>query len=274
MDVVSTEQLLKKVLQGDFVAVLVSPHVPTDCCRTIANRMDLTAIPQQRLVQALELDVIPESKRQELVRCRMKDLSGQDACHLLASDRIPKAVKLLVSPAKLEPRHALELLKCRHTPHAFSKYLVERLPQVFTPQDLEAIFAAGRVLDAQQQRQIVEVYLAANPQGVVALLASNEIPEPFKQLALQNPAFDQTPESEYPALLALPSVELEVKAACLAKFVLANNRLPQGCETILIEEMAAPETWPVLLRRGGLPAAGRQNHFHSPRQSAGQCQYH
>ena len=238
-------ELLKKVLQGDSVAVLAATDVPIDCCRTIANFMDLTAIPQQRLVQALELDIIPESRRQELVRCRMEDFSGQDVCHLLASERIPLVVKMAASPAKLESRHALELLKCRHTPRAFSTYLIERLPQVFAPADLEGIFVAGRVLDVQQQRQIVEAYLAANPQGVVALLGSKAIPEPFKQLALQEPAFEQTPESEFPALLALPGVELDVKAACLAKFVLANKRLPQGCETIFTEEMAAPETWPV-----------------------------
>ena len=90
----------------------------------------------------------------------------------------------------------------------------------------------------------MEVYLKAYPEGVVELLGSDAIPSQVKQVALRTAAFEATLESDYLMLLKLPCVEKEVKAEYLARFVLANKRLPQDCEGLLTEEMVPP-AWEV-----------------------------
>ena len=146
-ETVSSTPLLTKVLQGNPLGLLGDDHVPEDCRRTVANQMDLVGIPREQLVEALELLIIPEFRRKELVIRRRNEFSGQDVCRVLASEHIPVEIKKEVftakSLAKLEPQHALHLLASRHTPTAFSKHLVAMLTEALSLRDIEAIFAAA-----------------------------------------------------------------------------------------------------------------------------------
>jgi hypothetical protein len=97
-------------------------------------------------------------------------------------------------------------------------------------------------LEERAQQDIVGKYLAGHPERIVPLLRNSRIPTSIKDWVAES-LLDEVPESDFPELLRLDCVPVELKGKALAHFFAQNKRLPKRCEALYVEEIRrAP--WP------------------------------
>lgn len=208
--ITTSKPLLDKALEADVVAMAGDVRLPPECRQVLAAKLNLDALPSRRIVDVLEIEVIPESRKRDCLDRRADQLVPADVCRLLASDRVPEALKqqavrILRLLECIDSQGAVELLANPHVPETCHDALATRLPHELTFDEVERMLARGR------------------------------LPDHLRNLLVE--LIGEIPEAEFPDMLERTCLKEEFKGERLFRFLVAKGRLPRGCDALALEEL-------------------------------------
>jgi hypothetical protein len=236
----------EKALEGDVLGLLRHEHVPPECKQELAEQSDFEVVPQERVVELLEVSQIPEPRKKKFLRKRAGKLTSQQVRLVLSSQAISEelkqyGLKLPELVGRLGQDDALDLMGDPNVSDECFELLLGKLPDDMTLEQLLKLLETGKVPEAAQPG-IIREHVKDHPDRIIPLLRHEKTPQSVKDELVESFA-DRLPESEFPDLLKLGGVGSEHKGRALARFFEQNKRLPNGCQALWVEEFGLAE-WP------------------------------